>query len=301
MQGVYYLGTKRPEDKAVLARRARRFNTEELMRSAENFLNDDGKCTVLPDGIVIVADTLATIERINEMIDRVESAPSVTWCVQVHIISFSDKDLKDFGMDVNPALELAAGYANLHNVAAAITSGIKDGISEEGGRSAADVSLKAVLRATRERGSMRIVCDPLFTCVDGAESKVTRGLKIPVRTTLTTGTNNQNTQTQLQFVQTGLEARASVREVSETMGRLKLDLTLADLTQNDSVGPTTDNQSLNLTTDVETGGVYLLGGLRRSRDESKTGAFFSFGTKRNNEADVWLVWAKTYRIAKALQ
>lgn len=258
--------------------------------------------TALPDGLVIVGDRLEVIERLVDMFDRLESAPSVVWCVQLHVISMSDSDLLDFGLDVNPALELAAGYANLSNVTKDLTLGVAQGIRGEGGASVADASLSAVLRATRERKSMRIVADPLFTCVDGSPATVTRGLKIPVRQSVISGPNGGTVSNNVRFIQTGLEATATVREISDTVGRLDLKLNVSEVQNVDGdLGPTTDDQGLTCQTDVETGGVYLLGGLRRGKQEKGRGAFFTLGEKNNKEGDVWLIWGKCYRISKGLK
>lgn len=274
---------------------------EQVTSAAAGFLSHDGTLTALPDGLVVIGDRLEVVERLVEMFDRLEKAPSVVWCVQLHVISMSDRDLLDFGLDVHPALELAAGYANLSNVTKDLTLGVAQGIRGEGGASVADASLSAVLRATRERATMRIVADPLFTCVDGSAATVTRGLKIPVRTSTITGPNGSTVSNNVRFVQTGLEATVSVREISDRVGRLDLKLTVADVQRVDSeLGPTTDDQGLTCQTDVETGGVYLLGGLRRGKAEKGRGAFFTLGEKNSNEGDVWLIWGKVYRIKKGL-
>lgn len=274
---------------------------EQVSSAASGFLSENGTLTALPDGLVVIGDRLEVVERLVDMFDRLEKAPSVVWCVQLHVISMADKDLLDFGLDVNPALELAAGYANLSNVAKQLTLGVKQGLREEGGASIADASLSAVLRATRSRSSMQIVADPLFTCVDGSEATVTRGLKIPYRVSTITGTTGTTVTQNSRFIQTGLEATASVREISDSVGRLKLKLTVADVQSVDAdLGPTTDDQGLTCETDVETGGVYLLGGLRRGKNEQSRGAFFQLGDKRNKEGDVWLIWGKCYRIQKGV-
>jgi len=277
-------------------------NDEQVLVAVQGFLSADGTCTALPDGLVIVGDRLEVIERVSQMMDRLEQAPSVVWCVQLHVISMSDKDLLDFGLDVNPALELAAGYANLSNVTKDLTLGVVKGVRGEGGDSVADASLTAVLRATRNRSTMHIVADPLFTCVDGSPATVTRGLKIPIRQSMITGTAGTTVSNTIRFVQTGLEATATVREISDSVGRLTLKLSVADVvTVDPQLGPTTDDQGFTCETDVQAGGVYLLGGLRRGKKEQSKGAFLTIGKKDNSEADVWLVWGKAYRISKALQ
>lgn len=283
-----------------MVRKSRRMTDAQVANTVGGFLSQEGTVTALPDGLVVIGDRLEVVERLVEVFDRLERAPSVVWCVQLHVISMSDKDLLDFGLDVNPALELAAGYANLQNVTKDLTLGVVQGVRGEGAATVADASLSAVLRATRERGTMGIVADPLFTLVDGSEATVTRGLKIPVRQSVITGTNG-NVSNNVRFVQTGLEATASVREISDTVGRLKLKLSIAEVKSVDAtLGPTTDDQGLTLETDMQTGGVYLLGGLRRAKEEQSRGAFFTVGKKTDKEADTWLIWAKAYRIEKGL-
>ncbi|WP_437229799.1 hypothetical protein SH661x_001629 [Planctomicrobium sp. SH661] len=284
-----------------MIRKIRRLTDTQVASAIGGFLSSGGTLTALPDGLVLIGDSLEVVERIADVFERLEKAPSVVWCVQLHVISMSDKDLLDFGLDVNPALELAAGYANLSNVTKDLTLGVKQGLREEGGASVADASLSAVLRATRERSSMKIVADPLFTLIEGSSSTVTRGLKIPIRTSIVTG-NAGNVSNNVRFVQTGLEATVSVREISDTVGRLTLKLNVSDVVNADvNLGPTTDDQGMTCETDMNAGGVYLLGGLRRGKKEQGRGSFFTLGEKKNQEADVWLVWGKCYRIAKEIE
>lgn len=300
IKSVYFLGTPKPEDKVVLVRKVRRLNEEQVTAAVGGFLSPEGTMFASPDGLVVVGDRLEIVERVLDVFDRLETSPSVTWCVQLHIISMSDKDLMDFGLDVNPALELAAGYANLSNVTRDLAAGAVQGLRGEGGSSVADVSLSAVLRATRERSTMRIVSDPVFTCVDGSETTITKGLRIPVRNSVIAGQNG-NIANNVRYIQTGLEATASVRELSERVGRLNLKLNVSDVQGIDrELGPTTDDQGITCQTDVETGGVYLLGGLRRGKQEQGSGALLTLGKTKNKEADVWLIFAKCYRIKKGL-
>lgn len=300
LRGLYYLGQRRPEDKAIMVRKIRRLTPEQVGSSVGGFLSQDGTFSAIPDGLIVLGDRLEVIERLSDMFDRLEKAPSVVWCIQLHVISMSDRDLLDFGLDVNPALELAAGYANLSNVTKDLTLGVVQGVRGEGGASVADASLNAVLRATRERGTMRIVADPLFTCVDGSSATITKGLRIPVRTSTITG-NAGNVSNNVRFVQTGLEATASVREISDTVGRMTLKLSVSEVQSVSSeLGPTTDDQGMTCETDVETGGVYLLGGLRRAKREQGAGSLLTIGQKQNKEDDVWLIFGKCYRISKGL-
>lgn len=284
----------------ILVRKIRRMTEGQVANTVQGFLSIDGTCTALPDGLIVVGDRLEVVARVSDVFDRIDSAPSVVWCVQLHVISLTEKDLLDLGLDVNPALELAAGYANLSNVTRDLTSGAVQGLRGEGGSSVADASLSAVLRATRERKSMSVVTDPLFTLIEGSEGLVVRGLKIPVRTSVVTGQNG-NVANSIQWVQTGLEGRASVREVSEKLGRLKLSLDISDVTNVSSdLGPTTDQQKFSCEVDCEVGGVYLLGSLRRGKRERSQGAFLSIGAKNNTESEVWLIYSKLYRVAKSL-
>jgi|GEM_PF-4857478 len=283
-----------------MVRKIRRLTPEQVGSSVGGFLSQDGTFSAIPDGLIVLGDRLEVIERLSDMFDRLEKAPSVVWCIQLHVISMSDRDLLDFGLDVNPALELAAGYANLSNVTKDLTLGVVQGVRGEGGASVADASLNAVLRATRERGTMRIVADPLFTCVDGSSATITKGLRIPVRTSTITG-NAGNVSNNVRFVQTGLEATASVREISDTVGRMTLKLSVSEVQSVSSeLGPTTDDQGMTCETDVETGGVYLLGGLRRAKREQGAGSLLTIGQKQNKEDDVWLIFGKCYRISKGL-
>lgn len=298
-RGLYFLGERNPEDLAIFCRRVMRLEPNEIKQAVGSFLSNAGSLTVTPDGLVIVGDRLQALERLHDLFEAVEKAPSVVWCVQLHVISMSDADLHDFGLDVNPALELALGYANLSNVTRDLVGGAVQGVRGEGGDSSADVSLSAVLRATRTSSTMHLVTDPLFSVVDGSTAEITRGVSLPVRTSTTNAQTGQVSE-QVRFVQTGLECKCGVREISPTLARLKLDLKVSDLVENNTSGPTTDNQSLITSADVRTGGVYILGALRRGKDERSKGAFLQWGDKKNQSADCWVIFCKAYRIGQSL-
>lgn len=297
--GLYYFGSRRPEDVSVLVRRVMRLDETQIRSAVAGFLASGGTLSVLPDGLVIVGDRLEVLERISEIFDLVAAAPSVVWCVQLHVVSMSDRDLVDFGLDVQPALELALGYAKLSNVARDVAGGLRDGL-RDGARAELDSSLSAVLRAARQRGSVAIIADPLMTIVDGSQARVTKGLSIPVRDSVTNATTG-NVQSSVRFIQTGLEISATVREMSDTLARLKVELSFADVVETREGAPLTDRQSLDTSADVATGGVYVLGAIRRGRSESSQGSFLRLGKRDNVEGDVWVVFAKTYRIEQGLE
>lgn len=299
-RNLYYLGERRPEDLAVMVRRVMRLTAEEIQGVVLGFAAGGGTQTVTSDGLVIVGDRVEVLERLHEVFDRLEQAPSVLWAVQLHVVSMTDSDLHDFGFDVKPALELAVGYAELSNVTRSLVSGVMQGVRGEGGQSAVDMSLSAVLRAARERSSIRIVADPLFTMIDGETATMVKGSSIPVRDTVVNAQNGQS-QSSVRFVQTGLDISATVREVSATMARLKLDLSIADVIGTSLEAPITDRQAVVTSADVRTGGVYLLGALRRSRDEKSQAAALTVGERKNQEGDVWLLFCKCYRVASSLE
>lgn len=296
---VFYLGTRRPEDRAVMVRRVLRLDQEQIQNVVEGFSGTSGASTVTTDGVLIVGDKIEVLDRLHEVFDRLEKAPSVLWCIQLHVVSMTSRDLADFGLDIEPALELAAGYAELSNVTRALVSGAIAGARSEGPQSVVDVSLSAILRAARERGTVRIIADPVLTVCDGDSANVVKGASVPVREVVTNGQTG-NTQSSVRFVQTGLDITAGVREVSDSLARLKLDLSISEILGSQQDAPITDKQSLRSSLDVRTGGVYLVGSLRRGKGERALSGALSFGASRNVEDDVWLVFVKTYRVASAL-
>lgn len=264
----------------MLVRRTLRLTKTELTDVVGVLLSSEGNVSSLLDGVVIVSDTVEVLAKVAEMLDRVEAAESVTWLVQLHYVTGNRRAFREMGFDAVPALELATGLSLAS--ATAGTSAV--------GSSTALQRFVASLRAAEERRYLTSVAEPLFVLVDGADGKYVRGQRVPVPLR---SVSNQGTVQTLQFqqVQTGLEFSVTARELGDGKARCIVKVQDSSIERFVESSPLVQVEEFNATVDVASGGVYLVGALRR-RNAGKGGQVglkvLGDVTKEEQQGQVWL-------------
>ncbi len=286
---LYYLGELRPEDKGVLVRRVRRLDSDQLLNSAQVLLSEFGSASVTPDGLLIVGDRVEVLQRVVELVERVEAADAVTWVVQLHLCSIDRRDVVDIGLDAVPAIEMAYTFGAASSSPFGLLTSLDGRATLEGG-------LDAVLRAVKRKRDSKVVAEPLMLLVDGDEASIERGQRFPVRTRIVdTDTNTERDQ--VEFVQTGLQITATMRELDDRLGRLRLRVQMSDVEDLDEGGaPITSEETVTVSADVASGGVYLLGSLTQSDREEGFDVGLQTGRTQGVEDDVLFVFGRVYRI-----
>lgn len=285
---LYFLGALRPEDRGVLVRKVTRLGGPELAQAVTVLLSEFGRATAYPDGLVVVGDRVEVLQRVTELLDSIESAPSESWAVQLHVVSITRSEASDLGLDVVPELEIAARFAAASGTLLTPGSPTGTGATLAGG-------LTAILRAERERRGVRMVADPLFVLVDGEEGTFRNGERVPVprRTVSPEGTV---TTLEFQYEQTGLDLRVTLRDLGAGRAMATVDVELSDIVGFIENAPRVRNQQFHTQAVLATGGVYLLGALRR--DDENHGTLGVLGTRKTkaDSEQVVQVWARAYRI-----
>jgi hypothetical protein len=277
--GVFFLGELRPEDRAVYVRSVKRLDAEGLKAALQVITSANGRIETFDDGLVVLADKVEVIQRVADLVDRIENAPSESWVVQLYLVSLRGYDFRELGLDAVPAAEVA--------MRAATTGGSTFELS---------AALNGLLRADARRESSRIVAAPLFLMLDGSESNIADGetLRIPQRTVSSEGTV---TVTGFEQVQTGLEATVAVRDLGQSKATLDVDLSISEVTGFIGDLPQVNTQAFTTRAAIASGGVYLLGSLNRgSTLNGRSGAFLSVARDEAEQRVVY-VWARAYKIA----
>ena len=197
---VYYLGVLRAEDRGVLVRRVPRLSSDDLKGAVTTLLSEFGRVSAYPDGLVVVGDRVEVIQRVSEMLDRVEKAGSETWVVQLYVLEKNSSDTSDIGVDIVPAAELAASLATASGSFTHPLTG------------KASASLDATLRAALAKSRAKIVTSPMFLLADGGQTKFTSGKQILVPRR---NVSNQGTVTTVGYdtFQAGTSIVVRVREL----------------------------------------------------------------------------------------
>ena len=165
--GVYFLGELRPEDRAVYVRNVKRLDADQLKAAIQVITSATGRVEAYPDGLVVLADKVEVVQRVADLIGRIEAAPSESWVVQLYLISLRGFDFRELGLDMVPAAEIA--------MRAATTGGSTFELS---------AALNGLLRADARRESSTIEAAPLFLLLDGSNATIADGvtIRIPQRT-----------------------------------------------------------------------------------------------------------------------
>ncbi|MGE3316833.1 MAG: hypothetical protein AB7O26_17080 [Planctomycetaceae bacterium] len=287
---LYFLGTLRPEDLGVMVRRVKRLTKGEIEAAVAVLLSEFGQSEAFEDGLVVVGDRVEVLQRVEELLSGVETAESVTWLVQLHLVSLGASDLADLGLDVAPAVDMAYTFSGASASIPGAIKGIEESAKLKG-------SLNGVLRAAAARDSVHIVAEPLVVIVDGSKAEVSRGEKVPVARRAISDEGTVTTQG-FDYIATGLQLVVGVRDLSESAARMSVDLKMSKIERFVGVdqAPATSEESFKGVADVVSGGVYLLGSLERSEEKQSWKGGLQIGRKRERESRLLQIWARTYRV-----
>lgn len=275
---VYFIGTLKPQDRALLVRKVKRLDAEEIMSMVQTLNSEVGKVASSSDGLTVVGDRVRVLQNINSMLDQVEKAQTNTWILQMYLISGSNGLSREMGFDTTASFDVAATLANSHSKVASL------GV------------FNAVLKSARTKSQYQIIAEPMMLITDGGASSIQDGETIPIprRTVSDSGTVNT---TGYDYVKTGTVVNTSLREMSSTSATCNIEVEMTQVTSYVDTAPVTSGQTFKTTAVLESGGTYLVGSLsRQSQSRDKSGAFVhTFSNTKDNAANVE-IWLRCYRI-----
>ena len=285
---LFYLGTLKAEDKGVLVRRVRRLKQEELQSAVQVLLSEHGKTVAFTDGVLVVGDRVEVLQRVEELLSRIEAVESACWVVQLYLVSITENDAKTLGLDVQPALEMAATFASVSS------SGVSAATSLTSGTHAAG-ALTALLKASREARGASVVAQPLFVIVDGGKGSFSRGQRVPIpqKSVSNQGTVQTSGYT---YVNAGLSCDVSLREQGNGIVGATVNVERSAITSYVENAPVTSAETFKGEAVLCSGGVYLLGCLDRTEQDTSFSGWLSFGGSRQEETGTLQVWCRVYRI-----
>jgi len=286
---LFFLGALRPEDKGVLVRRCRRLTGDQLREAVDVLRGQYGRVIAYPDGLVVVGDTVEVLQRVAELLDKIEAAETATWVVQLYLVSLAEKELRQLGLDLKPAVDVSATFA-------AASQGLTVGTPHVATHLAG--GLGAVLKAARARSSGAIVAEPLFLLGDGGKASFVRGDRVPIpqQTVSAQGTNSTSGYS---YVQTGLELSVAVREVGARSANVTLEASISTITGYVGLAPIVSQEAFKgAPTVMESGGVYLCGSLRRQDKQSTWQTALQLYKGRDETDQVIQVWCRCFRIGE---
>jgi hypothetical protein len=281
---LYFLGEIRKEDKGFLVRKVSRLQADDLRDAIRLNLTDNGDLKVLPDGMVVVSDRLQVLDKVHALLDEIEQAPADSWVVQLHVLSISDRTSRELGLDVEHLVELSANLA----AGSAIPSSVSDW----------DVAaaMTGTVRATSSASDSSVVSSPLFVLLDGETSRITQGERVPIprRTVSDAGTV---TTTGFDYIQTGIQLSATVRDAGDNSARLGIDVELSRISGYVESAPIVNSLSGGTAAFVTSGGSYLLLALRgEGHEKGNEGPGIPTLYRNGSDRSTFQVWGRAYRV-----
>jgi hypothetical protein len=132
--------------------------------------------------------------------------------------------------------------------------------------------------------------------VDGAESSIVRGDRIPVPNNVVSATTTTTIATSYNFIQTGLTITCKLRELSQQTAALDVHTENAAITDMVGPAPVVATEKFQTRAVMESGGVYLLGAMERSElDHVKTNGL-RVGSKSDEQKRVLQLWGRACRV-----
>ncbi|MEW4454177.1 hypothetical protein AB1L30_16000 [Bremerella sp. JC817] len=267
----------------MLVRRVGGLSAGEIQDAIKTVVGSAG-VTVFADGLIVVADTPAVLERVVQVLDGVEASLPASWVAQLYLVSMSRSDLHDFGLDVTPALDvsLAYGVGSLTDTSGAV-----------------QVGLNALLEAVQERSSMDVTASPMFYLLDGRRStyRQTTEILLPERTVSDQGTV---TTTGFRPYDTGVIYDVTLRENSNGSARMTVSVELSELRSISSDGtPTADRRRYEGEAICRSGGVYLIAQVEQQRQLKGRRSWLHSGWRDNEQGEILQLWARVVRVDRS--
>jgi hypothetical protein len=279
---IFYVGTFRPEDRAVLVRRVRRLERVQIQEAVSVLQSGDGRVAVYDDGLVVIGDKLQVLTRIDNLLEQVEASDAAVWAVQFWLVSLTDSALLDLGFDLTPSLDVAVAFAQ-GSAGAASTATLNGGLS-------------AVLEAAQEETQAELIVEHLALIRDGVPHTFFEGNEWPVRIERTSNEGTATT-TDVNYVSTGLTVEGLLREFSPDSAKLAVKVDLSELVAVvDGFAPQTAVTRFDTEAIVQSNGVYLLRSHRTGNQNKVKRSLLRPGLREENRARTFQLWARARRV-----
>lgn len=291
---IYYLGDSITEDKAVLVRQVRRLDSASVLQAVSTVQSVDGKSTCTPDGLLVLGDHVEILARVNELLDKVEASPLDSWLCQVHVLTLSDQDAHNIGLDLNPSLDLGAQMS------------IASGQSSPTWSANATASLKDIIHTAKTSTKSSVDAQPFFLCVDGVKSSQSDTTTIPVPTQTISGGSGQAagtaTTSSFQNSDIGFKCDVTVHYLGKEKATLALNLDMRRLIGYvNNTAPISAGQTFITTASVQSGGVYLIGELSNASHSDTLANLGGTRSQADHSRSITQIWVRVFRIASPIE
>ena len=279
---IYYLGTFRDEDRALLVRRVRRLDSNQIKESIQVLQSTDGRAVVYDDGLVVIGDKIQVLSRISNLLDEIEASDVSTWAIQYWLLSVNNSTLEELGLDIEPSIEVSLAFteSSAYSASSALARG----------------GLDAILTATEETNGADLLIEHLSIIRDGKSQTFFEGDKFPIRVERVSN-EGTSTTTAVEFVETGVSITSELREYSEETASLAVDVSLSEVIAIiDNFAPQTTSTNFDTESIIHNGGVYLLRSHKAKSNNNTTRNWLTSGFKRQDQERTIMLWVRCARI-----
>lgn len=255
-----YLGKLTKDDRGVLCRKIRNFESKSLADALQIYLSESGKIKFLGDHIFI-SDTAVTLAKLQNLLDQLDSYQSDTWIVQYYIL------LKKNNIDASAGAQVTTSGELSYNIAKG--QGVDADFSDIG------QNFKLIL--TGNSSHVHVIASPLLMMSANKEAVWTDATTVPIprKTVSDAGTV---TTTGVDYKDVGLTLKVFLQESSRGAS-LHTDLEDSSIVGYVDYYPQTQKSSLKTDCDIIPGKIYLIGELRRNSGTTSVSDLLTFGTK----------------------
>lgn len=274
---TFFLGSIKQEDRGVLVKKVRGFDSEDLSKTIQAMLSDIGRCQVLSNGVVIVSDKEHVISKVSDMLTYIEAGFSGSFILQTYFVSIRKGKLLEAGLEVKSSGALSYDLSN--NLLSFDTA-----------------KLDGFLNMLSKSNYADVYASPMFLLRDGVTGSWSDGKNIPIpkKSVSNYGVVTTNGYT---FIETGLNVNAVVRESLNGV-LLKIKVSLSDIEGFVESAPITSICSFNSECELKQNKIYLVGEMSRFKVLNTQKSSLLFGKDKGKS--VIQVWVCVYRIGDML-
>ncbi|QQE12322.1 hypothetical protein JD969_02275 [Planctomycetota bacterium] len=280
---VYYIGNLRPEDKGVLVDRVTNRDVVTIENAIKTVLSEYGRCTVFPDGTVVVGDTVEVIRRVNEIIRTINKQHIATWYVQLIVITKQMKDERGYGISINDEINLTKLIADAasRNISVSLL---------------AERYINAAIKMSANSEFITISQTPAVIVNGATVARIECSDNIPVPKKAVNNEGEIIATTEYQDVSAGMIAEIMVSSVVTGGHSLDVMIESSDVIGMNDEAPIVRRHKLDTTANMGNEQLYLIGVYYKNRTENGFTGGFSNYTSKTKEALAVEVWANVQQI-----
>ena len=255
-----YLGKLTKDDRGILVRKVKNFDSQSLSDALQIYLSESGKIKFLSD-YILVSDVAVSLAKIQSLLDQLDYYQPDTWIVQYYML------LKKNNIDVSGGAQVTTSGELSYNIAKG--QGVTGDFTDIG------QNFKLILNGNSS--FVHVVASPLLMMTANKIATWTDATTVPIprKTVSDAGTV---TTTGVDYKDVGLTLKVTLQESANGVA-LHTDLEDSSIVGYVDYYPQTQKASLITDCNIIPGQIYLIGELRRDSGTTSISDVLTLGKK----------------------